>query len=213
MSLSVATDRERIYGWTAPSNNRTVMLLSKMKEVGIRANLKPANTKIVDDLLDFYDPSSKKPQWAVFLTNDAMLLTDVEHAVATSFCLTFGLSVNYLTPQIIFDNLRYKENEESVESKNIYSGSFVVMSEVDKTLKPLAYHKGSLSALFKHWITTNTLLLFTSTYRKVHTEKDRTFIDTIEHFYGEIASSVMGQATYFTHHVEEKNFIKFNKIG
>lgn len=213
MLSSTLTDRERLYGWAAPASSRTVLLLSKMKEVGIRTSLKPSNTKIVDDIMDFYNPIDKKPQWAVFLTNDSMLLTDVEHAVAASFCLTYGLSVNYLSPQIIFDNLRYKDREEDNETKDLYSGSLVVMSEIDKTLKPLAYHKGSLSALFRHWIATGTLLLFTSTYKKVHTEKDRTFLDTIEHFYGEVANSMLSQATYFTHHTEEKSFIKFNKIG
>ena len=201
-----------IFGWNVAESPRNQRLLTKIRNVGVNPLAKPSNEKLVTDLLSFYDPRNRTSQWAIFTTNRATLLSEVENAVATAFCLTYGLSINYLTPQIIFDSLRQRSNEEA-EPKDIYSGAFVVFSEVDKAMKSLAYHKGTLSNLFRHWIKNNTMVLLTSTYKVVHTEKDRTFMEAIEFFYGEVAASVAKQATFFTHQSEEKDFIKFNKIG
>lgn len=205
-------DTDYIFGWDTPESPRNQRLLAKIKGIGINPTSKPNNTKLVTDLLSFYDPKNKESQWAIFTTNKSTLLNEIENAVATAFCLTYGLSINYLSPQIIFDNLRQRTNDE-VEPRDIYSGAFVVFSEVDKTMKALSYHKGTLSNLFRHWIKNNTMVLLTSTYKVVHTEKDRTFMEAIEFFYGEVAASVAKQATFFTHQAEEKDFIKFNKIG
>jgi len=202
-----------IYSWDRADNPRNSNLIAKLQDVGVITNLQPINKKVITDLLDFYNPESSEMQIAVFTTNDPELLSNTEHCLLTTMCLTYGLSVNLLSPQLLFDSLKQRTGDEP-RYIDIYSGSFVVLSEIDKPLKVLEYHKGSLSALFKRWIENRAMVLVTSTYRESFSEKSRTFLDTIGYYYGDIAYNLMkNKATYFTYHEDGRKSIVFKKIG
>lgn len=205
--------RERIYGWERADSPRNNNLVAKLQDVGVITDLQPRNKKVVTDLFDFYDPISPEMQIAVFTTNDPELLHNTEHCLLTSICLTYGLAVNLLSPQLLFDSLKQRTGDEP-RYTNIYAGSFVVLSEIDKPLKALEYHKGSLSALFKHWIKNKTMLLITTTYKETFSEKSRTFLDTVAYYYGDIAYNLLkNKATYLTYHEDGRKSIVFQKIG
>jgi len=204
---------DRIYPWDKGASPRISNLISRMTDVGVLPDVYPENRKLVDDILDAFDTSQNSSQWAIFSTNDPILLNEVEHSVLTTVCLTYGLSINLLSPKILFDNLKQRGPDDG-QRNDIFSGSFVVISEIDKPLKALEYHKGTLVSLFKHWIKSKTLVLATTTYRETFSEKQRTFLDTINYYYGEVAHNVFRErAIYLTHHTETRTSIKMRRIG
>jgi len=204
---------DRIYPWNKGQSPRISSLISKMTDVGILPDIYPENRKLIDDIINSFDVSLDTSQWAIFSTNDPVLLNEVEHSVLTTICLTYGLSVNLLSPQILFDNLRQHGPDEP-HRNDIFAGGFVVLSEIDKPLKALEYHKGTLVSLFKHWIKSKTMVLATTTYRETFSEKQRMFLDTINYYYGEVAHNVFRErAIYLTHQAETRKSIKMRRVG